>query len=414
MTISYYPPLGASGDTPITVNFQGTTGTDAFGRLRTSNPLTMLDCKNVGSKNELFDENIINNATVTYSQNKSQVNLNVTQAAGDKVIRQTFRRMSYQPGKSLLIMNTFVMNEQTENLLQSVGYYDDYNGVIFQDEGTHYQITLRSYASGSVVNTSINQADWNGDKLDGTGPSGITLDVTKTQIFFCDLEWLGVGSVRVGFVIDGLFVLAHTFHNANFQTAVYMTSANLPIRYEIEVNDTLATGTYTMGQICSTAISEGGYQPEGIRYNVGTSSISGVTLANADTWYNVVSIRIAANRPNAIIVPSGLDVLNISNSDLQWALFKNATPTTPFSSWTSFNDNVDYELTTVDLATTGTTVAGGYVTGKSGPVLFYPSSVPFSYQIGIDLGGLSDVMTLAVKTNSSNSNVAGLLKWFDV
>src|SRR6056297_354145 len=193
----------------------GSTAYDAFGRLRVSNPLTIFDSKNVMSKNSLFDEDLIGSGTVTYTANKSTVNLNVTTASGDKVIRQSKRVMSYQPGKSLLNFNTFVMNSQTENLEQRVGMFDANNGIFFEDTGTGYQIVRRTYTSGSSVDTAVAQASWNGDKLDGTGASGYTLDPTKSNILFMDLEWLGVGAVRVGFVIDGKFIVAHTFFNAN-------------------------------------------------------------------------------------------------------------------------------------------------------------------------------------------------------
>ena len=73
------------------------------------------------SKGTQFDESTTGSGTVTYTANKSTVNLNVTEASGDKVIRQSKRVMSYQPGKSLLTFNTFVMNTQTENLEQRVG-----------------------------------------------------------------------------------------------------------------------------------------------------------------------------------------------------------------------------------------------------------------------------------------------------
>src|SRR5210317_1062454 len=222
----------------------GGTGTDAFGRQRVSNPLTIFDSKNTMSKNNLFDESLTGSATVTYTANKSTVNLNVTEASGDKVIRQTKRVMSYQPGKSLLIFNTFVMNAQTENLKQRVGTFDANNGIFFEDTGTGYQIVRRSYTSGSSVDDPITQANWNGDKLDGTGASGYTLDPTKATILFMDYEWLGMGSVRVGFVIDGKFITAHTFYNANNLSTVYMQTANLPIRLEIEVTSALAAGTY--------------------------------------------------------------------------------------------------------------------------------------------------------------------------
>ena len=323
----------------------GSTAYDAFGRLRVSNPLTIFDSKNIMSKNTLFDESLSGSGGVTYTANKSTVNLNVTEVSGDKVIRQSKRVMSYQPGKSLLNLNTFVMNTLTANLKQKIGMFDANNGIFFYADGTTLKIVRRTYVTGSAVDTEVSQSIWNGDKLDGTGASGYTLDPTKATILFMDFEWLGMGAVRVGFVIDGKFIVAHTFKNANDLSTVYMQTANLPIRYEIETAATLAAGTYTLQQVCSTTMIEGGYAPEGIRQMIGTSQINaGVNLTTANTYYNIATIRIKSGRPYAIIIPSGLDVLNISNNDFEFGLFVNATPSSAFS-YTSFSDNVEYDLT---------------------------------------------------------------------
>lgn len=414
MTISYYPPFGATPETPINVNFQGTTGADAFGRLRVSNPLTLFDSKNVGSKGTQFDESTTGSATVSYTANSSQVNLNVTEASGDKVIRQSKRVMSYQPGKSLLLLNTFVMHTQTENLRQAVGYFDANNGIFFEDTGTGYQIVRRTYTSGSAVDTDVPQASWNGDKLDGTGASGYTLDPTKTNILYMDLEWLGVGAVRVGFVIDGKFIVAHTFLNANNLTTVYMTSPNLPIRYEIEVLDTLAAGTYTLGQICSTCISEGGYAPKAVEQMIGTASLAGVNLTTAGTFYNIATIKIKSGRPYAVIVPQGFIASAISNSDFEFQLRVNATPSTAFS-YTSYSDNVEYDLTGTTTITGGTIVAKAYLSGKGVSAgLVNGDGFNFDYQIGQTIAGASDTLTLCVKGASNGDDAMGTLKWYDL
>jgi len=392
----------------------GGNNLDAFGRLRVSNPLTIFDSKNIMSKNSLFDESTANGGTVTYTANKSTVNLNVTEAANSKTIRQSKRVMSYQPGKSLLIFNTFVMNAQTENLKQKVGLFDANNGIFFQDTGTGYQIVRRTYTSGAAVDTEINQSAWNGDKLNGTGASGFTLSADKSNILFIDIEWLGVGSVRVGFVINGQLITAHTFYNANSLTTVYMQTANLPIRYEIERSGTLTAGTYTLQQICSSCISEGGYSPEGLEQMIGTSQINaGVNLTTANTYYNIATIKIKSSRPYAVIVPAGIDVLNISNGDFEWGLFINATPSSAFS-YTSFSDNVEYDLTTVDLTATGTRIAGGYLGGKTAPFTLGGDFIAFSNQLGQTISGTSDTLTLGVRPGSANGDVSGLLKWYDL
>jgi hypothetical protein len=395
------------------VTFGGNT-LDAFGRLRVSNPLTIFDSKNIMSKNNLFDESLTGSGTVSYTANKSTVNLNVTQVSGDKTIRQSKRVMSYQPGKSLLIFNTFVMNTLTANLKQKVGLFDVNNGIFFYADGTTLKIVRRTYTSGSPVDTEISQSSWNGDKLDGTGASGFTLDPAKSNILFIDIEWLGVGSVRVGFVINGQLITAHTFFNANSLTTVYMQTANLPIRYEIETAATLASGTYTLQQICSSCISEGGYSPEGLEQMIGTSQINtGVNLGTANTYYNIATIRIKSGRPYAVIVPAGVDVLNISNGDFEWGLFFNATPSSAFS-YTSFSDNVEYDLTTVDLTSTGTRIAGGYLGGKTAPFALGGDFIAFSNQLGQTISGTSDTLTLGVRPGAANGDVSGLIKWYDL
>ena len=392
----------------------GSTAYDAFGRLRVSNPLTIFDSKNIMSKNNLFDEALTGSGTVSYTANKSTVNLNVTTASGDKVIRQSKRVMSYQPGKSLFNLNTFVMAADDENLRQRVGMFDANNGIFFQKTGSTLYIVRRTYTSGSPADTEIAQSSWNGDKLDGTGPSGYTLVETNANILFMDFEWLGVGAVRVGFVIDGKFIVAHTFLNANSLDTVYMQTASLPIRYEIEATGTLS-GAATLQQICSTCMIEGGYAPFAVNNILDTGAVStGVNLTSANTWYNISTIRIKSGRPYAVIVPSGVDVLNISNNDFEFGLFKNATPSSAFS-YTSFSDNVEYDKTTVDLTATGTRVAGGYLGGKTAPSVFGgPDFIAFDYQIGQTIAGVSDTLTLAVRAGSANGDVCGILKWIDL
>ena len=390
----------------------GSSAYDAFGRLRTSNPLTIFDSANVMSKNNLFDESLTGSGTVTYTANKSTVNLNVTTASGDKVIRQSKRVMSYQPGKSLLHFSTFVMNAQEANLEQRVGMFDSNNGVFFEDTGTGYQIVRRSYTSGSAVDDPIAQASWNGDKLDGTGASGYTLDPTKASILFMDFEWLGMGSVRVGFVIDGKFIVAHTFLNANNLTTVYMQTANLPIRYEIETTDTIS-GAATLQQVCSSVISEGGYAPEGVREMIGTASLGGVNLTTAGTFYNLATIRIKTSRPYAVIVPVGIDASAVSNSDFEVQLILNATPSTSFS-YTSYSDNVEYDLTGTTTITGGTIIGKAYLSGKGTSQISFGQGFNFGYQLGQTIGGTSDTLTLCAKGASNGDDILGTLKWVDL
>ena len=391
----------------------GSTAYDAFGRLRVSNPLTIFDSKNVMSKNNLFDETIVGaSSTVTYSTDKSTVNLNVDTPTSSYVIRQSKRVMSYQPGKSLLHFSTFVMDTAQTNLAQRVGMFDNDNGIYFEKTGSTLNWVRRTSTSGSSVDNPVAQASWNGDKLDGTGASGYTLDTTKACIMFMDFEWLGMGSVRCGFVIDGKFIVAHTFLNANNLDTVYMRTANLPIRYMIIALGTLDS-TATLQQVCSTTMIEGGYSPQGIQQMIGTASLGGVNLTNAGTLYNLATIRLKSSRPYAVVVSQGFDASAISNSDFEIQLILNATPSTAFS-YTSYSDNVEYDLTGTKTITNGTIIGKAYLSGKASNSIQFGDGFNFDYQLGQTIAGVSDTLTLAAKGASANDDVIGNLKWVDL
>jgi hypothetical protein len=398
--------------TPIVIGGgNGSTAYDAFGRLRTSTPYTLFDSKNILSKNSLFDESLTGSGTVSYSSDKSTVSLNVTTASGDKVIRESKRVFSYQPGKSLLNLNTFIFNTAKTNLRQRVGYFEDNNGIILQQNNSEVSFILRTSTTGTASDSNkITQANWNGDKLDGTGTSGFTLDLTKTNIFFTDIEWLGVGSVRVGFVINGQFIVCHTFHNANSQTSVYMKTPNLPIRYEIENTGATASSS-ALQQICSTVMSEGGYEPIGVENIVKTADMA--TGQSVGTSYvNLVTIRMKSGRTNAVIVPSGIDILNISNVDFEWSLLLNGTPNSAFA-WTSYSDNIEYSLEAKTM-TSGTTIASGYIGGKTAAVELGNGTFSWSNQLSRTISGTSDTLTLMIKASSASKAAAGILRWYDI
>jgi hypothetical protein len=384
---------------------------DAFGRLKVSNPYTLFDSQNRYAKDPQFDESLTGSATSTFLSNESSVQLAVTTASGDKVIRQTKRFFPYQPGKSLLFLATFAMAASQTNLRQRVGYFSTNNGVFLQKEGSTVSFVIRTYTSGSVSDArTVNQADWNGDKLDGTGSSGITLDTTKTQILFLDFEWLGVGSVRCGFIIDGQFIVAHTFNNANSLTSVYMQTAILPVRYEIEATGALSTSA-SMKQICSSMISEGGYEQKSVliwaRQTTPTTGIG-------TSFIPLTSIRLKSTNLGAVVIPNGFAFMPTSASDyFEVALIRNATLTG--ASYSSLSTNVEYDVAATAL-TGGTIVRTDFTSSgvlSSNPIND-PSSYNFDEQIGVTIGGTSDIYTLAARTISGTGDGIGMLSYWDL
>jgi hypothetical protein len=413
MSITSYPQKVSFSSTGNTVSIGG-TNLDAFGRLRVSQPYTLFDSQNRYAADPQFDTSTATGGTATHLSNESSVSMAVTTTSGSEVVRQTFRVFPYQPGKSLLMLATFKMDTAKTNLRQRVGYFNTSNGVFLEKSNTSVpRFVLRTSTSGSPVDTRyVDQTSWNGDKLDGTGTSGITLDLTTTQILFLDFEWLGVGSVRCGFVINGQFIVCHTFHNANIQTAVYMTTAILPVRYEITNTGTTASSS-AMKQICSSVMSEGGYEAVSQEYVARmTAATTGTFLTT--TFKPLVSIRLASTALGSVILPYNLNFLPTTSDNYELALFANATLTTP--TWTAISNNSKVEQ---DIASTsmtgGSLVYSEFTTGKSGRVpLATGSGYNWDLQLGCSLTSVSDIYTLAARTLTSTGGGIGALSFYDL
>jgi hypothetical protein len=394
---------------------------DAFNRLKTSNPFTLFDSQHRYAMNDKWDTFGVTGGTATFSVNESVINMTVGVTAGAKVTKETKRIFPYQPGKSLLVLNTFAFNTPKENLRQRVGYFGltggatfgtPYNGIYLEQNGLTLSINL---ASGSLnQTTTANQSSWNNDKFDGSGSSGRTLDVSKANIFWVDIEWLGVGDVRTGFFVDGKPVIAHIFHNDNVHPTTYMTTACLPIRYELENTATTASNS-TMKQICSSVQSEGGYEGFARRYNVTKNGSNPTTLTTQDTQYPMIALRLNPNRLDSAVVPSNLSVVleqTASNKPdtVQYRILLN--PTLTGNTWsTHFNGNVDYNVTATAV-TGGTDIIGGYI--SSSGVLDINSINNFNFQLGRSQTGVSDTFVLTMTPINDGAHVYCDLSWFEI
>lgn len=391
-TLNAYQHSNIDANTIVNLYQTYPPNTDAFGRLRVSEPYTLFDSQNRYQMNRKFFSNIVGTANVNYITQESTVTLNVDGTPA-RVIRQSKNSFAYQPGKSLMILNTFVMDSAKSNLIQKVGYFNDLNGVFLEQSDDVYMVVRNN---GS--DTKVRKADWNVDSLP-------QLDMTKVQIMFIDIEWLGAGTVRAGFVIDGENKYAHLFHHANRRSNVYMTTAILPIRYEIQNTGTSPTSS-TLKQICSTVISEGGYNPSLPTY-VHHRGVTTLTLAN--TMYPMISIRLKSGFLDSLVRIKQIDILSTSKDPGTWYLLLNPTITTP--TWVSHPDSnlVEYDITS-------TAVSGG-ITIESG---FFAEQTKTSFNaqediiIGLNDLTSSDIITLACLSYSAGATVASKIGWNEI
>lgn len=357
------------------------TANDAFGRLRTSTPFTLFDSFHRFQDNGKIGTSVTGNATSVHDANSSSIVNTVTGIIGDRVIRESNRVFAYQPGKSLQIFETFVMAAPQTGLRQRYGYFDVANGIYLEQDGGTYYIVRRSSSSGVLDNFRVAQANWNVDPMDGTGTSTRVIDFTKAQILNIDIEWLGVGSVRVGFVINGEFLLAHIFHHANIISNTYMGTACLPVRSEIE-NTATNNVSSSLRVICATVISEGGYELRGRSHSVGHELSSPRTNTNQQNEYRpVLSIRLKSDRLGAIVIPKNFSIAPIVAKNYSFRIINGAE--TSGGTWFSAGTDscVEYNLTATSFSG-GTVLEQGYViaTNQSGTAVSL-QDYPFRFQL---------------------------------
>ena len=383
--------------------------TDAFGRLRISTPFTVFDSQHRYVDNGKWDTFAVNGASATHMPLESAMNLTVVPVTDSEVVRETRRVMPYQPGKSLLIMSTFAMATPNANLRQRVGYFGAENGIYLENSGGYNWFVLRTSSLGSGIQEfRVRQDDWNGDKFDGYCYSERTLDVSKTQIFWIDIEWLGVGDVRCGFVSHGKPVVAHTFHNDGEQTTAYMTTACLPIRYEIK---NLGSASGTMKQICSTVISEGGYEQTTRQWAATRTS----PIVSTTDWKPVVSIRLKAGRTDGIVIPSQTHIVGDGNNSIyEYALIRNAAISN--GNWVTHaaSTGVEYNVTATTMTMTNASIeeSGLFASSNQSSQLVNSTlEYRFDHQLGRTIAGVSDTFTLAARHLLTGGNMYGTLNW---
>lgn len=361
---------------------------DAFQRFRTSNPETLFDSKTLNDNQPLiFDDQQTSGSgtTSTFNTNRSSVTLETSNLTIGTRVRQTFKRINYQPGKSQLVILTGILGNQENGTTKRIGLYDANNGLFFEQNEFGLGVVRRTNTTGTPIDNFVFQSDWNLDKMDGTGASNIYLDVTKTQIFVIDFQWLGVGAVRFGVSVNGVTYYVHQMKHANNLDVVYMSTPNLPVRYEISNSGTGPASSLEI--ICATVISEGGRQGGGIERAIDRGSTAMVTLNNASV-YPVVSIRLKSTHLGSLIQIKNISVVCNSNTSYRWVLLLNPTVVGTALSFSSVaNSSLEANTTSLNVTTVtgGTPIASGYAQSANEGALNL--SIDSDFAIGSNIAG---------------------------
>lgn len=399
---------------------------DSFGRLRVSDPRTLFDSKQLFDNQPLFwdDQELSGGGTSsTFNANTASSTLAVSTNTAGKRARQTFQSFNYQPGKGQMVAMTGILGSGSSGISTAIGMFDDTNGIMFENIDGTPSVNLRSFATGAAVNTRVTQTDWNLDRMDGTGPSLVTLDFSKTQIFHIDFQWLGVGRVRMGFFIDGVLIYCHEFLNSNRIAVPYISQPNLPVRYEIE-NDGTGPASSVV-HMCSKVASEGGADNVGIlQYESTTtnraSSTTHVSADVADTGYALIGIRLKAAYIGTVIHLESVNILAETNTSFEWLALFNPTIAGTFAYDDKANSALQTAIGSAAVPSTNTvtatgTVLGGGLVHSSGAGGARGGSITSDFQnallLGANIAATVDTIVLAVKPLAVDADIHGGIEW---
>lgn len=393
---------------------------DAFGRYRVSEPVNIFDSKQIADSQPLFwddAETAGSGTSSTFNTGQASTTIAVANLTIGTRVRQSKRWFNYQPGKSQLIFMTFVLGAAATGITRRVGQFETSNGLFLEQDGNGLAVVRRTGTSGVPVDNRVVQADWNLDTLDGSGPSGgnpsgITLNPAASQILIIDYEWLGVGSVRLGFVINGQIIYCHQFNNANALSLVYMGSPNLPLRYEIS-NDGAGPAAGLV-HICAQVSSEGGQQRTGIDFSVSRGATALRTLNNSNL-YPLIAIRLQSTYRFATVIPRDLNVMVTSTAAYRWALLMNPTVVgTAFGFTPVANSAIEADVsrTNATTVTGGTQLATGY--GQAQQTGQSDFNLGNDIALGSTIAGVSDVLVLAAqRVTGTTEDFFGALGWHE-
>ena len=391
---------------------------DAFGRQRVSAPHTIWESKLLHDAAPLLwdDQQTAGSGTaVAHSSVLARVRMSVSSATAGTRTRQTFRRFNYQSGKSQLVFATYVMGDGVEGITKRVGLFDDNNGFYVEQSGSSFGFGIRSKVSGSVIDTFISCNDWNirsGFPITFGQQLIPIINPAFTNIFVLDYEWLGTGTVRYGFVMDGIIQYFHQQHHANRTTGVYISTPNLPMRYEIAANGSNTEAAF-LDQICNTVISEGGFEETGVIRWAELASSRDAT--STDSIYPVMGVRLKATALDQTINLEAIELLGEDTGNYSWYLLMNPTVASTGTLVVTNETNSDIQTlrgTSVNTLSGGTYIDGGFFTaGQVMKTVSISEVVQNALRLGANIAGTPDEIWLGVRGHAAGLGYRGSIQW---
>jgi len=363
-----------------------------------------------GKETDVWDERVVGVGTATHIPSSSNVALQVGSTAGSKVIRQTRTVMRYIPGRGATLAFAIRLEAPKVGIRRRFGLFDEYNGAFFEDNGGTYSYVIRSNTTGIVTETRVYRDDWNGEKFDGNGWTGVTADPTKQQMISINYEWYGAGIVQFNWLMKNETIKSHTFDNSNTNNTVWCSTPFLPIRVEIE-NITGVAGTHYIYQGSNSLIQEGEPEKLGTLVSQG-NPLTGTTMTVANTYYPILSLRLKSNCLSGVVIPRSLQVATNDNTNIFWRLVEN--PTLVGAAFTDHAnpDAITQYDTTASSFTGGKVLLSGFVVGGGGETIIIDDKAQL--QIGRSgIGTISDIYTLVCASPNANKAALAVINWLE-
>ncbi len=393
---------------------------DSKGRLKVQTQETIFfNTFQYGKETDVWDESAVNGAAAVFDTSLSQIRMEVTNQVGSKVIRQTRNVQRYTPGRTQTIAFAVRLQTPVTGIRRRFGMFDGSDGFFFEDCGTVDPVTGQPQYACVVINSDgavptverIYRKDWNYDKLDGTGPSGITADPQAQQLVVMDYEWYGAGQISFAFLIDGAPRVIHTINNGNRLQTPWCRTPFLPIRLEIE-NLTGVAGTHYMWQGSNSLLAEGSVEKLGIAESILTP-LTGITLTDARVFYPVVSIRLKSAALTGIVLPTFFQAATEDNTSIFYKLIRNATVNGTWVDHPDPNAFTQYNYTSTGAITDGVDLQSGIIISGGGGTGIRVDSDTI-YQIGrSNLGTVSDTITVAAASSTGNKSAIASMTWIE-
>jgi len=366
-----------------------------------------------GKAEDVWDESLTSNATATWEASTNSVKCQVTSTVGSKAIRQTKNVMRYIPGRPAEFSTAYFWGTPVSGIVKRIGQFDENNGFFLEQAATgEYYCVIRSSSTGSIVENRVARSNWNGDKLDGSGPSRVVLNKGTTQLILVDYEWYGAGAVKFSFIINDELFTVHKFYSANNLTTPWCSTPFIPMRLEVEnVSSTLGDSMYHFSQC---------HSQEAASDNLGTpvsisTPITGITLTTGSTFYPVLSIRLKQANLNAVVIPQYIQAGTLDNTFVFYRVLLNTTLTG--ANWTNHptaQSSVQYDVTS-SACTGGTIIDQGFAaTGYNGIMPLNSNQQSGNFQLGrTTLGTASDILTIVIAAVNANKTGIAVLGWIE-